>query len=122
MCLVSVSVLINIRSTSGDIDFERPPGGSTDELSIRVREDTRVGTQIAAIVAHNPVTGRVITNYVKAPNSDQGGYFGVQQETGTFEIAYWKAFIRVHCEITHLRKMPISGRSIHTSCTSFHTS
>ena len=91
--LVSVSVLINIRSTSGDIDFERPPGRSTDELSVRVREDTRVGTQIATIVAHNPVTGRVITNYVEVPGSDRDGYFRVQQETGSFQMTFWKVFI-----------------------------
>ena len=82
LSFILVSVVMNIRSTSGDIDFERPAGGRSDELSITVREDTRLNTEIGAIVAHNPVTGKVISNYVEVPNSDQGNYFNVNPQTG----------------------------------------
>ena len=77
-------MIINIRSKSGDIDFERPPGRSSDQLSITVREDTSPNTEIAAIVAHKPGTGETITNYVEVPNSDPGDYLSVQQQTGQF--------------------------------------
>ena len=79
---IPVLVIVDIRSSSGDVDFDRPTGSSSDRMSVTVREDAARGRQVALITAHSPSSGRVITDYREVAGSDPGQYFTVDRESG----------------------------------------